>query len=594
MASRGQIIGEINGEIESAINSFNESIPQLEKSLVRKINLIIKDLDLAPDGTIKTTIANLNKMKTIEREMATAFESSKYLGEVDKYTESYGKVQGLESKYFAKVLTDYSEPSIMNEIHRQAVNEVAGALTGSNIVANVIDPVNQLVRQGIESGVGWDDMRASINTFLAGADGGTGALTRYTTTITNDSLNTFARTYENTIANREGIEWFEYNGREQTNTREFCRHLDDKRWFHESEIAGFLKGQVGEITVPLYKKTGKPYGMKQETTEKNFVQLAGGWNCGHHASPVPTEMVPKSVRDRFKTTGQTGEIDGDGKNQSEFNDKQFVGLNDIEKNKIQKFNAKAGLNNDHPSKEIYFADKSIVRDPSAVQKDWIKRGGKIPPKPRIDKDVLRFETMTDTQKSDFFKKLQSKGTLDDFTSRYNRQTLDVAIWEKNKLKGMPMPLMENESGSFFNGQVTVEKNGKLKFPDIDDDIFERDYWQRTNTVTGEVVPRQGSRQHFSTSSYVGEITGDQGQKSFSTYIHEMGHYRTTNRMAIEDAMELFNLDINKDAVSLYGSTNSQEFFAEAHAMYYISPNTMKKFKPKTFEFAEYLIKQYTQ
>ena len=307
--SRQQIIGEINAEIQSAVDSFNNAIPQMEKSLVRKINLIIKDLDLNPDGTIKSTIANMKKMRTIEREMAVAFESAQYLGNVEKYTNAYDKTRAIEGKYFDKVLTDYSEPAIMNEIQNQAVSTVTKELTGSNIVANVIDPVNTLVRQGIESGMEWDDLRSSIGDFLQGVDGGVGALDRYTTTITNDALNTYARTYENTIANREGIEWYEYVGREMTNTRDFCSTLDAQRWFHQSEIKGFLKGRIGKRSVPLYRKTGKPYGMKSSTTEKNFVQLAGGWNCGHHAYPVPTHLVPQKVRDKFETGVDAVDVD---------------------------------------------------------------------------------------------------------------------------------------------------------------------------------------------------------------------------------------------------------------------------------------------
>lgn len=307
--SRQQIIGEINGEIQGAVDAFNDAIPQMEKSLVRKINLIIKDLDLNPNGTIKSTIANMKKMRTIEREMAVAFESAQYLGNVEKYTNAYDKTRAIEGKYFDKVLTDYSEPAIMNEIQSQAVSTVTKELTGSNIVANVIDPVNTLVRQGIESGMEWDDLRSSIGDFLQGVDGGVGALDRYTTTITNDALNTYARTYENTIANREGIEWYEYVGREMTNTRDFCSTLDAQRWFHQSEIKGFLKGRIGKRTVPLYRKTGKPYGMKSSTTEKNFVQLAGGWNCGHHAYPVPTHLVPQKVRDKFETGVDAVDVD---------------------------------------------------------------------------------------------------------------------------------------------------------------------------------------------------------------------------------------------------------------------------------------------
>ena len=126
--SRQQIIGEINGEIQGAVDAFNDAIPQMEKSLVRKINLIIKDLDLNPNGTIKSTIANMKKMRTIEREMAVAFESAQYLGNVEKYTNAYDKTRAIEGKYFDKVLTDYSEPAIMNEIQSQAVSTVTKEL----------------------------------------------------------------------------------------------------------------------------------------------------------------------------------------------------------------------------------------------------------------------------------------------------------------------------------------------------------------------------------------------------------------------------------------------------------------------------------
>ena len=149
--SRTQIIEEINNEIQSAVDAFNEAIPSMEQSLVRRINLIIKDLDLNPNGTIKSTISNMKKMRTIEREMATAFESAKYLGEVKRYTKAYDKTRAIEGKYFDKVLTNYSEPAIINEIHAQSVVEVTKQLTGSNIVANIIEPVTTLVRHGIGS-----------------------------------------------------------------------------------------------------------------------------------------------------------------------------------------------------------------------------------------------------------------------------------------------------------------------------------------------------------------------------------------------------------------------------------------------------------
>lgn len=302
MANRYDTIKQINTTIDDAVNNFTSSIPKIEKELSRDITNIIKDLETTNDGKIRPNVKNLRKMNDIQRRMESAFESDEYLKNVDEFTSSYDAVRSLETQYFDITLAKFTEPSIMNEITNQSIKSVTNALTGSNIVANVIDPVNVLVRQGIETGLQWDDLRESIKTFLTGADGGTGALSRYTTTIVNDSLNTYARTYENMIADREGIEWFEYVGRELVDTREFCRVLDNARWFKRSDIPSLIAGKIKNYTtgkttsVPLYRKTSKPYGMKAETTSGNFIQLCGGWNCGHHAYPVPDHLLPDSLK----------------------------------------------------------------------------------------------------------------------------------------------------------------------------------------------------------------------------------------------------------------------------------------------------------
>ena len=306
MAERHKIIDDINNEIDGAVNQFNKSIPKIEKGLSDSITNIIKDLDTTSTGEIKTTVKNLKKMGEIEREMAKAFESDEYLKSVDEFTSSYDKVKGFETKYFDNVLTEFAQPAIMDVIQQQAIASVTNSLTGANIVANVIDPVNTLVRQGIESGSSWADLRSSIDGFLRGVDGGDGALTRYTTTITNDSLNTYSRTYENYVADREDINWFEYIGRETNTTRKFCNELDHVKWFKRSDIPDLIRGRIKDykndktITVPLYKKTSKPFGMKAETSSTNFIQLAGGWNCGHHAYPVPDYLVPDEILNATK------------------------------------------------------------------------------------------------------------------------------------------------------------------------------------------------------------------------------------------------------------------------------------------------------
>ena len=531
--SRQQIIGEINGEIQGAVDAFNDAIPQMEKSLVRKINLIIKDLDLNPNGTIKSTIANMKKMRTIEREMAVAFESAQYLGNVEKYTNAYDKTRAIEGKYFDKVLTDYSEPAIINEIQNQAVSTVTKELTGSNIVANVIDPVNTLVRQGIESGMEWDDLRSSIGDFLQGADGGVGALDRYTTTITNDSLNTYARTYENTIANREGIEWYEYVGREMTNTRDFCSTLDAQRWFHQSEIKGFLKGRIGNRSVPLYRKTGKPYGMKSSTTEKNFVQLAGGWNCGHHAYPVPTYLVPQKVRDKFETGVDAVDVD------------DALGVDDFGGDDIEKFTTHKQLNK-FAEKKYGLSEVNLSNMDLSIAKQQMKQ----------------------------FDKLYNEYNIPDLVA------IKTDVLNKNISSNVHAKVTrvgDGREGILFYDERTfsTSKRGLKRWSK------KQDEWSVKHSRNWSVVTDSPEIQ--TTTHEFGHIFGDSRQKQYNKQywkeIRKIKSNYTKEMNQIE--MGYFNNDFSESEylskkrkihVSEYSKTNLDEFTAESFAMYKLNPN----------------------
>ena len=69
-----------------------------------------------------------------------------------------------------------------------------------------------------------------------------------------------------------------------------------KKYFHKNEISELLKGHIGNENVPIYEKTGLPYGMDKNTNETNFIILRGGHNCGHQIFPIMDSVVPDSVK----------------------------------------------------------------------------------------------------------------------------------------------------------------------------------------------------------------------------------------------------------------------------------------------------------
>ena len=102
----------------------------------------------------------------------------------------------------------------------------------------------------------------------------------------------------NLVSSDLGYEWYRYMNSDIETTRCFCDAMTDKDYFHISEVPGLLKGKGlrcdGE-PVPIYAKTGLPYGMIDGTNAENFFIRAGGWNCGHSIQPVNVRQVPANV-----------------------------------------------------------------------------------------------------------------------------------------------------------------------------------------------------------------------------------------------------------------------------------------------------------
>lgn len=532
MADRYDTIEQIGKTIDDAVSSFNKSIPNIEKSLSDDIALIIKDLDVGNDGKIKTSVKNLRKMREINRRMASAFESDAYLKQVNEFTDSFDAVQKLEQNYFEITLAEFTQPSVVPAITQQAITSVTNELTGSNIVANVIDPVNTLVRQGIESGLQWDDLRSSINTFLRGQDGGTGALTRYTTTITNDSLHTYARTYENLVADREGIEWFEYVGREQTDTREFCLVLDGFRWFKRSDIPDLIGGKIKSYqsgktkSVPLYKKTGKPYGMKASTTPGNFIQLCGGWNCGHHAYPVPDHLVPDNIKN--------GKVDGG-----------------VETPKVSEF---------IPATTTQDAQKFAMDNGLVINANY--RGLSLESANALNKSLVGLQKKTGMQPINNVGELQilkelhlttkisrrtRQGTVGQYSSRHDigsiKPTQEALVLNKNKLGTL------KDADNTFEA---LKKNGQIHNMDFD----------------GAIAHEYG---HF--------VDAHNSTSEWSSISDDL--WNDVVRKETEDAtgLQIFKQQVN-DKVGSYALTNNKEFFAEMFRLSY------QKKMPKEFDFID--------
>ncbi len=285
--------------IDKAVSDFDKSIPRVQREIFSEIEIILLSLDVDKQGNIKTTAANLRKIKTLKKRINRAILDPDYISAVRKYTKDFTDVTTVYNDYFKRVFDDYSKPSSLTQIKIDTIKEVTTLLTETGIQANITNPISTILKENVQSGAGFGNTAQRIRDFLTDNKTGKGALDRYTNVIINDTLNTYARTFSNLVSEDLDLNWWRYVGALVKGSRPWCQSMTGKEWVHRSELPK-LPHIFSVKQVPLNPKTGLPQGMKAGTNGNNILVLAGGWNCNHQFIPVSEFAVPKDIRNRFE------------------------------------------------------------------------------------------------------------------------------------------------------------------------------------------------------------------------------------------------------------------------------------------------------
>ncbi len=298
MEQTQKLIQQLLDEIDSSVNSFNESIPDIQKQIFLKMQVLLKDLELSGDD-IKNSVANIKSISTLKNDIENIILNKNYLNQVADFTQAFNTISTLNNKYFATLAADFKPAKVLEAIKTDAIDVTVTQLTEAGINANVTEGIQDLLRTSIRSGGKYTDLVDQMRNFILTDKNGIGALEQYTRTITNDSLNTYSATYSDTAASGLGLEWFLFTGSMLKTSRPMCLAMHEDKYFHISQIPELLKGNVNGKQTPL-GKNDLPLGFKDETTVENYTQLRNGWNCGHQFAWVTNAMVPEGIRRKFK------------------------------------------------------------------------------------------------------------------------------------------------------------------------------------------------------------------------------------------------------------------------------------------------------
>ncbi len=290
---------ELFDGIEGAILSFNKSVPKSQQNIYDNILLLIKDLEVR-DGKVLNNSHNLKLIASIHRKIEKAVINDEYVGRVKEFVKAYDTIDKLQKQYFKSLTSTYSAPEVIREFKKLSVSSTIDGLMEAGIEANLTNPIRDLLIQNVTTGVSYSDLNDQLKNFIIGNSETDGRLLKYTQQITTDSLNQYSANYTHLVAENLGLEWGMYLGSLKKTSRAFCKALVDKKYVHISELPKIITGLIDGKQVPIYKKTGLPYGMIPGTNAFNFKTYRGGYNCNHQWMPVPKEVVPLIIRMEFE------------------------------------------------------------------------------------------------------------------------------------------------------------------------------------------------------------------------------------------------------------------------------------------------------
>lgn len=298
MATRDDIIVSINDLLDGAVSAYSKNIPGIQRNILAEVEELVNSLDYDRDR-IKNTVANIRVIGKIQARLKKIIFNAGYKEDVQQFIKAFSEVTTLQNQYIRTVISDFKVSPYLREIRTQSIQSTIQSLTEAGMIANIIDPIQTVLRNNITTGGSRRQLIQQARDLIINNKAGKGILDRYTKQVATDAIHQYNRNYIQAATQGQTSGWYLYSGSLITTSRCFCIAMREKKYFHEIEIPAILRGDFPEFKehkCMIYDRTGLPEGMIAGTNTANFLVNLGGYYCAHRALPVPETTVPINIR----------------------------------------------------------------------------------------------------------------------------------------------------------------------------------------------------------------------------------------------------------------------------------------------------------
>lgn len=274
----------IDGLILNADSRYVTGIGRIQNKLYSELTVILKDLELDPEGYIKQNGGNRKILRLANEKINEVFSSHSYVTTVNNYVAAVQAIDLQNVKYFTAIEEGFKPNKIfLRNLQTETIATIEKYVLRDGLQSQVIGPLSQIMNQNINSGGKFSGFLEQIKTYIVGNPEVEGRALSYTRTYLRDSLFTYSRTFQQSITSDLGLEFYAYVGGILDRTRPFCAERSGQ-FYSQKEIESWAELDWS--------------GKKSGTTTSSIFVFAGGWNCAHQIIPVSKLIVPKDVIDR--------------------------------------------------------------------------------------------------------------------------------------------------------------------------------------------------------------------------------------------------------------------------------------------------------
>lgn len=235
------------------------------------VNTLLPTLEINTDGTIKNSLANLQKINTSTG--LNKFVKDVVNNDLQRYyTDQFSQIDKATGGYYDEFNPKDTVKKAIAARGNATTNGFMQSLFSNNMV---VMSIQQTIRKGINSNQNVVDIKGILDQQIQGKEGKMGLVTSFNYQNGYDDFQAYSRTLDNEYSKALSLNYAIYQGGEIKTTRTFCEDRAGKVYNRETILSwNLLEWQ----------------GMK----ENNDILIdLGGYNCRHDLDWISYELAKR-------------------------------------------------------------------------------------------------------------------------------------------------------------------------------------------------------------------------------------------------------------------------------------------------------------